>query len=284
MLNLCRYDSEDDRLYLFPKALPDETLRSFLSRFALLNGMLLENKLGRLLFRRANVDKHLYGTDVWTLSKSLSDIDRDEFYFDMINNNTFLSFIANFSGINKKDYIAKNNRPLDSKYLQNRKLCQACIAENARDYGVFYWHRSHQVPGVVCCWKHKLYLTDFATSDWRLSGSKDVLNTALDELDRGEILLQEVSDFDIAYAVFVKDVLNLREIGLQKIDSVLNFLHNESVQELITTHGYARKDVSAYCGIRYSYFGSFEDTHVRLLWAYKVFGTSHSMSKYFEVG
>jgi hypothetical protein len=33
-------------------------------------------------------------------------------------------------------------------------LCVQCMDEAAESFGFGYWHRSHQAPGVMACWKH----------------------------------------------------------------------------------------------------------------------------------
>jgi hypothetical protein len=35
------------------------------------------------------------------------------------------------------------------------RLCVACGREDAATHGHPYWRRSHQLPGVFCCWKHE---------------------------------------------------------------------------------------------------------------------------------
>lgn len=40
------------------------------------------------------------------------------------------------------------------------KFCPQCIKEDMKRYGELYWHRIHQVPGVLVCPKHKEFLHD----------------------------------------------------------------------------------------------------------------------------
>lgn len=51
---------------------------------------------------------------------------------------------------------------LASPITANRslKFCYECNMENNRKYGEMYWHRIHQIPGVVICSKHKTLLHD----------------------------------------------------------------------------------------------------------------------------
>lgn len=40
------------------------------------------------------------------------------------------------------------------------RYCQACVRDDRADYAAAYWHRTHQLPGVVVCPRHRLRLTD----------------------------------------------------------------------------------------------------------------------------
>lgn len=40
------------------------------------------------------------------------------------------------------------------------KFCPQCIKEDMEKYGELYWHRVHQVPGILVCSKHKVILHD----------------------------------------------------------------------------------------------------------------------------
>lgn len=42
------------------------------------------------------------------------------------------------------------------------RVCAECFDEDAALYGEPYWHRSHQLPGVSCCTKHRIELMDQA--------------------------------------------------------------------------------------------------------------------------
>ncbi|WP_445946778.1 TnsD family Tn7-like transposition protein [Shewanella sp.] len=38
------------------------------------------------------------------------------------------------------------------------KWCQLCAKQDIQSYGVTYWHRAHQIPGVIACYKHSILL------------------------------------------------------------------------------------------------------------------------------
>jgi hypothetical protein len=37
-------------------------------------------------------------------------------------------------------------------------FCQLCVEEDKNQYGECYWHRSHQAPGVLVCYRHNIWL------------------------------------------------------------------------------------------------------------------------------
>lgn len=40
------------------------------------------------------------------------------------------------------------------------RFCEECMSEDMENYGEFYWHRIHQIPGVHICPKHRKVLYD----------------------------------------------------------------------------------------------------------------------------
>ncbi|RCU45684.1 hypothetical protein DU002_14585 [Corallincola holothuriorum] len=46
-----------------------------------------------------------------------------------------------------------------STHVQRWRWCPECVAEDESEYGVPYFHRDHQLPGVFHCQKHQMALT-----------------------------------------------------------------------------------------------------------------------------
>lgn len=44
--------------------------------------------------------------------------------------------------------------------LKSLRYCPLCAREDRKQYGEAYWHRTHQIPGVIACAKHKLFLNE----------------------------------------------------------------------------------------------------------------------------
>jgi hypothetical protein len=53
--------------------------------------------------------------------------------------------------------ITVTERDLDKQFL---RFCSQCFEEDLQKYGEAYWHRTHQIPGVLVCLKHKERLND----------------------------------------------------------------------------------------------------------------------------
>lgn len=51
------------------------------------------------------------------------------------------------------------HNPLPDLNLKSKVWCRECRINDMRIYGVSYIHRSHQIPGVLSCWKHNTYLS-----------------------------------------------------------------------------------------------------------------------------
>jgi len=47
--------------------------------------------------------------------------------------------------------------------LKNYKYCSTCIEEDRLKFGEAYWHRVHNIPGIILCSKHNVFL-----STWKI--------------------------------------------------------------------------------------------------------------------
>lgn len=51
-----------------------------------------------------------------------------------------------------------------SNFRETEKLtinhCSECAVEDTQNYGVSYWHRIHQIPGIECCPIHNTRLIE----------------------------------------------------------------------------------------------------------------------------
>lgn len=158
--------------YLLPEAFPDETLYSVVSRFTWLNGL-----------RDHEACEYLLGIqDRPLVSDALVDLAHfcgatDNAYGEpgaVLNNLTLWPFFRNLATHPSIETpISEQAHPYDAcsasglglAALSNAqphvwRLCPTCVARDIEMFGVTYWHRSHQLPGVAICLLHDEPLRD----------------------------------------------------------------------------------------------------------------------------
>lgn len=157
-------DYQVPHLSTFPPPFPDETAYSLLTRFHLRSGMLTVNNTLDLLFGNHNMQMSADFPSFIPQLAQASRLSTDEF----IASHTIAPFFRPFktpvaykklvhtlaSGegykvIAQLSLIA--NRIITEPHF---KYCEGCVREDRTLYGVGYWHREHQLPGVSCCLKH----------------------------------------------------------------------------------------------------------------------------------
>lgn len=72
------------------------------------------------------------------------------------------------------------------------RYCPQCVREDHHQHGTGYWHRSHQLPGVLACPKHGIALVHFLTPAH--SGNRHALVLTpwrMSELERGPAVSRE---------------------------------------------------------------------------------------------
>ncbi|WP_084380379.1 TnsD family Tn7-like transposition protein [Sutcliffiella cohnii] len=93
---------------------------------------------------------------------------------ELINNHTFLPYFAPFipneryqeiklmmsESDGKSIYMKLGKTASTVKSPEYLRYCQGCVKEERVLYGECYWHRLHQVEGVVVCPKHGYYLIE----------------------------------------------------------------------------------------------------------------------------
>ncbi len=149
----------------FPDPLPDENFYSLVCRIALINGFEKHRQVCIHLFAPSRnigcvtgcpIDwQHFcqlcdsfYGTSYDVLSQLTA-----HRYFCFLNwpartqgnPEVFLSF--HFSHKTPISYLGKDG-------CYRWRFCKKCLAADLKDFGVSYWHRSHQLPSTFVCTKH----------------------------------------------------------------------------------------------------------------------------------
>ncbi|GEM_PF-5406504 len=146
-------------------SLPDELFYSSIIRDFMRSGMSVENYNKKIFLSRKSKANPLYTVQLGRLA-NLYKKDVDEVflsgtilpYFMIFGNHEYrVKIYDSFSeSRNVKRLLNLTN------FINNEedclKFCSYCYQEDRVDFGVPYWHRSHQYPGMVACGKHECLL------------------------------------------------------------------------------------------------------------------------------
>lgn len=147
------------------RPLPDELVGSALQRSALQLG-LSYRRLMKLLNTTHGLTPSAGVTQDPALATAFGvDIEA------LIQHHTLLPFTVTFLNDMEKDQILRDflkpyNKPSQVIYVAKKTIktmarlhfCEGCNTENLRRYGVAYWRRAHQLPGVLVCDVHGMML------------------------------------------------------------------------------------------------------------------------------
>ncbi|MBH8578270.1 TniQ family protein [Nostocaceae cyanobacterium CENA369] len=163
-------------LSFFPTLYPDELLYSALARYHIRSG----NKT----FKQTDLELFGYSSQQLckvTLTNNLNYLVKNLSLFsqltvsDLLQNHTLYPFYASFlipqqawqlqDSMRKKlggsilEVAKVANHPTDNstKFL---KFCPVCLEQDTQKYGEPYWHRIHQIPGILVCPTHRVVLHD----------------------------------------------------------------------------------------------------------------------------
>lgn len=84
-----------------------------------------------------------------------------------------------------------------SDAVRLRRFCTACVREDRQRWGESYWHRAHNLPGVLVCVHHGTVLrqTALPSTGWRNWDER-----LPHELESQRLLHRRVGDFDVELA------------------------------------------------------------------------------------
>lgn len=158
-------------LGFFPDPYPDELFYSICARYSA--RVRYPNK------QRVNVDlfdKKVLVAAVYfptRLNTLISFLQTDKYSADQfINENTIYPFYEPFINVERSKLIRHEMKSENDNRLRCRlstnihqvsmpeflRFCPICVEQNRIEFGETYWHRSHQLMGVLVCRKHKCFL------------------------------------------------------------------------------------------------------------------------------
>lgn len=168
-------------VHFFPLPYPDETLYSVIARYKIWNGNTNSKDVLRELYGKETIvaSKHL-PSNIKELREHIPEqynLSED----DLINRTTLYRYYLAFSN-NERANIVYNQMiksegakifatlGLSNNSINNSnslKLCRKCFEEDKEKYGEAYWHREHQLAGVIICGKHKISLYEIDNKNIR---------------------------------------------------------------------------------------------------------------------
>lgn len=145
---------------------PDETVYSICSRIHALSGE--SHALGtmdRIFKRRSDTAHVIWKTGLQQLAEYL-----EKDITEILDKHSFFPYFDKFCIQEKKQRLKDilcNGQGNVSKLLGYQKysnsilfLCPECAVEDVRQFGEPYWHRNHQLPGSLVCYKHNVRLVN----------------------------------------------------------------------------------------------------------------------------
>ena len=159
-------------LALFPAAYPDELLYSLCARYARLVGYPNPRDNVRTLFGRGTITAVVtLPTCLEHLAARLAPLGGPD-VGGLIDQHTLLPYYAGFHSVEKRNAVRLEMRHRGSPLftlglmasrvplLGHLRYCPSCADEDRALYGEAYWHRLHQLAGVLACPKHVVWLED----------------------------------------------------------------------------------------------------------------------------
>lgn len=168
----------------FPDPYPDELFYSACARYA--QRLKYPNKQSVIteLFGRRGLSAIV---DFPTrLDHFLSVVPSNKYTADeIINENTLFPFYEPFITNERAMIIRDEMKSIKENHLQARlagninqitlpkslRFCTECVEEDRLEFGETYWHRIHQLAGVLICSKHRCFLQDSSVTWDRKSSS-----------------------------------------------------------------------------------------------------------------
>lgn len=152
---------------VLPYPYPDELLLSRLIRYLRLSGEQPSSFCLRT-FNSRRVSLHPFLTGGISPIASMTNEDPDTILHTQTLAPLFLFFLPKYRNtilttlLSSKGLNIFKDKPLPTfshKGSRILKWCTICAKENIYDYGVSYWHRTHQTPGLTSCHKHNIKLS-----------------------------------------------------------------------------------------------------------------------------
>lgn len=215
---------------------PDELLYSWILRLAAANGLSTKTFLHEYLNLNVKVAVKLDIRKEYRKLYSLLQTSEDamDLYFKLSTMQFEISFCHPRKQIKYIHNVTRDEDELNIQFIylfNDAKICPECMKEDVETYGEPYIHRTHQLSGVVACYKHKNALHI-------LHRKKGDLQTF--DFEKTEPLFDSINEHQAKYAQYANtllssnlcsnynDILNLINIRFQELN-----ISNKDLQGLL---------------------------------------------------
>lgn len=210
-----------------PVPYDDELLYSYISRCFYKSGLVSYRNFNLLVYGRNEIRPDIDFINKLSddFYKKLCDIKNIE---NIVMDMTMFPYYARFLPQNQKNdaFVALKemkgnfNDLLSKPRYRNQflKYCPLCVKEDKENLGETYWHRVHQIPGMIVCPKHACYLLDTeipVEKNKRITFKHAEYETKNNNIIYGNKL-------EIEYSIYLSNLLN--EINFNKNMLIGNFL------------------------------------------------------------
>lgn len=144
----------------------------------------------------------------------------------IIDENTLYPFHSPFLPLERKakirEYMKSSNRGshiylllgllTNSITLKNLRYCPVCVEEDRKNYGETYWHRIHQIPGIICCSKHQTFLNEACCHPREITDRNSYFVVAEQLVNYSSVYLINSNNFDdLVHLHLARDITWLSE-------------------------------------------------------------------------
>ena len=210
------------RILFFPPSYPGESLNSRVSRYHILSGNTAFSTTVAELFERAIVGlSQVIPPNIDVLAAGLPGDAQENLKSIILENTLFPLFLPFIGKAGHVQNAAANWYGGEITHMPRRVvgkhgetfLCLDCLHQDETEFGLAYWHREHQAPGVTVCWRHNSPLISSCPNcsfpfEWKnrpLIATWSICRCGHDL--RSTPLVKSSSRLEHDYAVFVQDLI-----------------------------------------------------------------------------
>lgn len=238
-------------MHFFPPLYPDELLYSTFARYHSYSGNENFKKTMRDLFGRNTVCSvtdlpcyldllsRLIPGKAISKEKLLQEHTLMPYYSHFIPHERledilFEMYFNNGGSIHMKVGLTANG----VKFPRNLRYCTFCAKDDQNEYGLAYWHRSHQLPGVIVCYKHKIQLRESNVPYTQRRNKHELipLDSIIKNISTKEVFVE--NQLSLFIAKNSHHLLNIKSDRPVRLDNIrYSYLHELQKLNMISAKG-----------------------------------------------